>query len=114
MPKFLISTEEVRTFEFHVEADTLEEAFDKVNENSSIYVEDEVGNYMDGSFRIHEEFCHDNNNVIKSDLGYWSDVIHNWLTDLHNATIYNSKPEKFPDAPNVIFARYSDLENEYL
>lgn len=106
MPKFLINAEEVRSFSITVEADTLDEALQDLEENSSVYINDDPGEYMDGSFRINEEFTMDSNNVVCSDLGFWDGK--KWVSDLYDAKIYHYKPAEFPDAPNVMFVRYVD------
>lgn len=49
--EFIINCEEVRVFTIKVKGEDLEDAISKVESEPSIYVNEEKGEYLDGSFK---------------------------------------------------------------
>lgn len=95
--KFKIACEETRTFEVVIEADDLDAAIDKLKADPSVYLNNDPGEYMDGSFQVNQEFTEQIlNSVIESkdEKGYWNNE-DGWGA-FETATIFHNKPETFP------------------
>ena len=84
-------------FEAIVEADTFEEACEKLAWSTDDYITaDDPGTYVDGSFEVNEDVSSERNRVIESkqEKGYWSNK--NGWGSLEDATIFEYKPTSFP------------------
>lgn len=58
MPKFTIAVTWEMAGEFEVEADTLEQAIEMVEDDDDTYAVDKAdGEYVDDSFKVNKEFC---------------------------------------------------------
>ena len=65
MAKFKVAWHELYAFEAEVEADSLDEAIDKVKKDTSLYSEPKDGQYVDGTVEINTEFT----NFLNSEEG---------------------------------------------
>lgn len=64
MKKFKIACQEMRCFEVEVEAENLDEAINKLQNDPTPYIMDKNGKYLEGmyvddSFEINEDFTRD-------------------------------------------------------
>jgi hypothetical protein len=75
--EFTICAHELRSFEIKVEADTLKDAIKKVEDDPSVFVDGETGEYVDGSFEVAVDAteCINELDFIKDMLG------HDWMAE---------------------------------
>ena len=65
MAKFKVAWHELYAFESEIEAETLDEAINKVKQDTSLYANKEDGQYVDGTVEINVEFT----NFLNSEEG---------------------------------------------
>ena len=77
--EFTICAHELRSFEIKVEAETLKEAMEKIQDNPGLYIDDkDQGEYVDGSFEVSIDATE-----CVNEIDFIKDMLkHDWLAEM--------------------------------